>query len=259
MYLSRLILDPRERDTWRWLGDCRTLHQAVMTGFGQAQSDKARAEFGVLFRLETPRHGPPYVLVQSNVAPSWAFETRAVTAEPPKSIDALLERVTEGVRYRFRLRANPTRRVHRRALAGADLRELTTNGAWMDPAEIPESQRTGIVRRPEPEGAKWQGKRVAIRREEERIAWLKRQGERCGFVLLDARLEPAGRSYTDARADIGGVLHDRGPLDRRLTFDTCVFEGALEVTNREQLVDAVANGIGPGKAFGCGLFSIARF
>lgn len=258
MYLSRLILDPRERDTWRWLGDCRTLHQAVMSGFGQAESEQARAEFGVLFRLETPRTGPPFVLVQSKVAPSWTFETRAMTSEPPKSIDTVLERVTEGEHYRFRLRANPTRRVHRRALEGPDLRELTASGAWKDPAEIPEAERTGIVRRPEPEGAKWHGKRVAIRREEERIAWLKRQGERCGFILLDARLEPAGHSYTDARADIGGVLHDRRQKDR-LTFDTCVFEGVLEVTDRAQLVDAITNGIGPGKAFGCGLFSTVKF
>jgi CRISPR system Cascade subunit CasE len=269
MYLSRLMLNPRHRDTWNWLADCRTLHRAVMGGFGQAESDQARAESGVLFRVELPRDASPQVLVQSAAAPSWAFETPALTdVDGPIDIDQQLNDIIESGRCRFRLRANPTRRVHARALEGPDLRELTTRGEWKEREEIPEIERTGIVRRLEPEGAKWWrqredgkriGKRVAIRREEERIAWLKRQGERSGFSLLQVRLDPAGRDLFDTRADIGGVLHDRAPLDRRLTFDTCVFEGVLVVTGIAELRTAIANGIGPGKAFGCGLFSIAKF
>lgn len=259
MYLSRLILEPRNRQTWNWLADCRTLHRTVMAGFGQADSERARAELGVLFRVEIPRDQPPQVLVQSAVAPSWAFETRAIAdIDPPVDIDGRLAAIEHGERYRLRLRANPTRRVHARALQGPDLRELTTRGEWRAADEIPESERTGIVRRPTAEGAGWHGKRVAVRREEERIAWLKRQGERCGFTLLETRVEPAGRDLLDARADIGGALHDRAPLDRRLTFETCVFEGALEVTDADLLRAAIATGVGPGKAFGCGLFSIAK-
>lgn len=260
MYLSRLTLNPRHRDTWNWLADCRTLHRAVMAGFGQADAEQARAEFGVLFRLEVPRDDPPQVLVQSLVPPSWRLETQAIAdVDPPFDVDGRLAAIEQGARYRLRLRANPTRRVHARALDGPDLRELTTRGEWKAADEIAESERTGIVRRPAAEGPAWHGKRVAIRREEERIAWLKRQGERCGFALLETTVEPSGRALLDARADISGVLHDRAPLDRRLTFDTCVFEGAIEVTDADLFRAAIAAGVGPGKAFGCGLISLAKF
>ena len=37
-----------------------------------------------------------------------------------------------------------------------------------------------------------------------------------------------------------------------------LFEGVLEVTHPEQLRDTLAHGIGPGKAFGFGLLSVAR-
>jgi CRISPR system Cascade subunit CasE len=259
MYLSRLILEPRHRETWNWLADCRTLHRAIMSGFGQADSEQARAEFGLLFRVEMPRGQPPHVLVQSSIPPSWAFETHAVAEiDPPIDLDGGLAAIEQGARYRLRLRANPTRRVHARALQGPDLRELTTRGEWKAADEIAQSERTGIVRRLAAEGQAWHGKRVALRREEERVAWLKRQGERCGFTLLETRVEPVGRDLLDARADIGGALHDRAPLDRRLTFETCVFEGALQVTDADLVREAIATGIGPGKAFGCGLFSIAK-
>lgn len=259
MYLSRLILDPRKRQTRAWLANCGTLHRAIMGGFGQAESEQARAEFGVLFRVEFPRDRPPQVLVQSAVPPAWAFETDAIHFEEPIDIDDRLNRIFAAGRARFRLQANPTRRVHARALQGPDLCELTTRGEWKEAPAIVAAERTGIVRRREAEHEKSVGKRVAIRGEEERIAWLKRQGERCGFALGETRLEPVGRPLLDARADIGGVLHGQSRQNRQLTFDTCVFEGLLEVTDEAKLREAIRGGIGPGKAFGCGLLSLAKF
>ena len=59
---------------------------------------------------------------------------------------------------------------------------------------------------------------------------------------------------TGREEDPAGRLVSR---DRRLTFATALFEGELKVTDAARLRDAFAAGIGPGKAFGCGLLSLA--
>jgi CRISPR system Cascade subunit CasE len=45
---------------------------------------------------------------------------------------------------------------------------------------------------------------------------------------------------------------------RRLDIKIARFEGVLEVTNPQTFTDALFSGIGPAKAFGCGLLSLAR-
>lgn len=265
MYLSRLTLDLRDPNARRWLGDCHELHRAVMSGFAAVDDGPARKELGVLYRVE-PAPGPSVpMLVQSREAPRWAFESRGVRSDGTASMQALLDGIAPGRRYRFRLRANPTRRVHQRATMGPDLRELDTHGRWRDPGTLPEGERTGVVRRKRPEDERWKGKRVELLREEDRIAWLTRRGRDFdGFELVTVRLDPGpqdgSRDYFDTRADPGGRLVGRKggwARDRQLSFGTALFEGVLEVTDADRLHAAVAAGIGPGKAFGCGLLSLA--
>lgn len=275
MYLSRLLLSLRSRDTIRLLADCHQLHRAIMAGFPHVDSDTARRELGVLFRVETASSdGWVAVLVQSRTMPAWTFENRTVRIDPPTSLDPLLQGLSAGSRYRFRLRANPTRRVHERATLGADLRQLDRSGEWKAPESIPDEERTGIIRRTRPETpGSWRlrpdgkriGKRVELRREEDRLLWLRRQGERCGFDLAKATLAPGiggadSRQFTATRADPAPPLTGRlagQQLDRRLTFSTALFEGELVVKDPDAVRSAIISGIGPGKAFGCGLLSIA--
>jgi CRISPR system Cascade subunit CasE len=274
MYLSRLTLDPRSPDARAWLADCNQLHKAIMTGFSQAETSQARADLGVLVRVEETGGGAGVsVLVQSREQPHWAIESSAVmSVDGPLELNGLEARIVDGARFRFRLRANPTRRVHHRATLGPDARELDTYGQWREASDIPEYERTGIVRRPAAEGPEWWreredgrriGKRVEIRREEERLAWLARRGaEFDGFELTAARLvagEVAAASEGDrrfwrSRADPGAPITSHG---RGLTFGTALFEGQLTVTDSAKFRSAWSSGIGPGKAFGCGLLSLA--
>lgn len=286
MYLSRLLLRPDTRDTWCWLEDCHRLHRLVMSGFRDVADDQARKALGVLFRVEPFDRGPfVRVLVQSNEIPDWSgVESRAIVRPIERALDLtpIENRIEPGARFRFRLRANPSRRVHQRATTGPDDRELTVDGRWLPPDEIPPEQRTGVRRRGRPEDPRWVtsradgkriGKRVDLRREEERLAWLARRGrEHDGFELLRVRLAPGietrfgPRAQPFAtRADPGGAITGRKlreradgsyEVDHRLTIGTALFEGELEVTDAERFRAAFRNGIGPGKAFGCGLLSL---
>lgn len=89
------------------------------------------------------------------------------------------------------------------------------------------------------------GKRYALLAEEAQLTWLARQGERHGFAVDVALV--TGSHW----------LHGRKGQSR-ISLLRVAFEGRLRVQDATALDKAMAAGIGPGKAFGCGLLSLAR-
>jgi CRISPR system Cascade subunit CasE len=244
MYLSRLIVDPRDRGVRRDLGDCQALHRTLLAAYPQeADGNGARAAFGVLYRVETvPRTGLTALLVQSSVKPAWERLPAGYLLSPTdgmenpavKVIDQSLDGLREGMRLRFRLRANPTKRV---------------------------SPRNETERNLE----RWRCKRVDLRREEDQIAWLRRKGDAGGFRLVDVRSVSAGDQeapVVDVRTVPEGRDRGRRPNPHRgrpdnLTFGAVIFDGELTVVDVAQFRRTLAMGIGSGKAYGFGLLSVA--
>lgn len=89
------------------------------------------------------------------------------------------------------------------------------------------------------------GKRHGLASEDAQLAWLARQGERCGFSVQAALVT-------------GSELLSSRKANTRISVLKVCFEGRLEVRDAEQLMLAMRTGIGPGKAFGCGLLSLGR-
>lgn len=89
------------------------------------------------------------------------------------------------------------------------------------------------------------GKRHGLVGEEAQLAWLGRQGERLGFSV-----ETALTAASD-------VLHSRKGATR-ISLQRVCYEGILLAQDTAALAGALQNGVGPGKAFGCGLLSLAR-
>jgi CRISPR system Cascade subunit CasE len=91
------------------------------------------------------------------------------------------------------------------------------------------------------------GKRYGLVREDDQVAWLARQGERNGF-----RLHGCVRGASERLR----VNQKRTP--NRITVDTALFDGLLEVESSSLVKTALRNGLGHAKAFGLGLLSVAR-
>lgn len=90
------------------------------------------------------------------------------------------------------------------------------------------------------------GKRFGLHGEEALMAWLARQAQRGGFALHEAACSAHGRlSVTQGRAG------------QRITVDTALFDGRLEAVDLERLKQCLLCGIGPAKALGMGMLSIA--
>ena len=93
---------------------------------------------------------------------------------------------------------------------------------------------------------KREGKRWGLHNEAEQLAWLSRQGTRLGFELQGA--------------DVSQRERVRVPQSRsgmHITVDCVQFDGQLGVTNAPALRQGLLTGVGPAKALGLGLLSLA--
>ncbi|WPC04508.1 type I-E CRISPR-associated protein Cas6/Cse3/CasE [Pseudomonas benzenivorans] len=90
-----------------------------------------------------------------------------------------------------------------------------------------------------------QGKRYGLVGEDEQLAWLGRQGERHGFSV-EAALVTASDVLVSRKGE------------GRISVQRVCFEGVLQAQSLDALSRALTAGIGPAKAFGCGLLSVAR-
>ena len=227
IFLSQLILDPRSVEVQRCIADCHRLHQFLMRGFPAVMSDNPRDALEVLFRPELDlRTGAITALVQSIVEPDWGLlasgPSAPIARSSVKPIDQVLAAITAGDRLRFRLRANPTKR----------LAHFEPDGS--------------LARRPD--GRNKPGPRVPLITEEDQLAWLERKLDAAGGALRQATARPdrfGGRRQTGRKPGIGTI-----------TLDAVVYEGVLTVADPERFRDALVTGVGPGKAYGFGLLSI---
>lgn len=81
--------------------------------------------------------------------------------------------------------------------------------------------------------------------------WLLQQASRHGFSIWQPETEPlfdvVERSTQKFRRQQATV-----------TLSTAVFEGVLQIEDASLLIDAMKEGIGRGKAYGCGMLTLAR-
>lgn len=88
------------------------------------------------------------------------------------------------------------------------------------------------------------GKRTSLRGDEETMHWLRRKSAEAGFEVVTCRVKEL--RWKDSKY---------GSTNQSIR--SAVFDGILVVTDPDKLREAVRNGIGPQKAFGFGLLSLA--
>ncbi len=134
MYLSKLVLNERDRTVLRDLGNAHALHQRIMQAFPDEQRENPRADWNVLFRQEPDSS---IVLVQSGIEPAWTHlplgylsdqSDRSVEIKPFEPETSYLQ---PGEVFQFRLKANPSKRDNQtRKLIG--LFKQADQIAWLE-------------------------------------------------------------------------------------------------------------------------------
>lgn len=89
-------------------------------------------------------------------------------------------------------------------------------------------------------------RRVFLDDPQKRNEWLLRQGDKYGFAIRQVQ-EDANRINVEGRKG-----------DMQIHYAAVRFTGILEITDAEAFWEAYRHGIGPGKAYGLGMLTVAR-
>lgn len=281
MYLSCLLIDvgdnpDRERPGRRWLRNLYHVHQRLCLAFPSIT--RKNDDAGFLFRIDTPPGGRAVILVQSAEKPDWedAFGLRNgaindqgrpignagyLLAAPPQ-VKRDNPCFAKGDRLAFKLRANPIQSSKQERTAeeleawqkSREERGLKPNKSmgkgWtekvirhdvvmdaktrMDLKSIPEEQRP----------------HVATLIQEAGMEWLKSREKENGFSVMQSGTRVDG--YCKHRLF-------KGKNAKPVSFSSLEFDGMLTVTEPDVFVEkCLFNGLGPAKAFGCGLMLVRR-
>lgn len=225
MYLTRMYLNPRRRQTIRFMRDPQAMHAAIESAFPPGSKPER-----TLWRFDGDAAERRLLILSSRV-PSLehlqeqaGWQTEQTWESRP--YEQLLSRLSRGQQYAFRLTANPVHTVT------------------------------------EPSGAKKRLAHVSVRYQ---LLWLAERGTRIGVRFLDENGSTVGPFVpeTDPREHLSGVrVSQRESLrfrraDQQVTIARARFDGGLEIEDVDLLREALVKGIGRAKAYGCGLLTLA--
>lgn len=225
------------------------LHGAV----SNAVVTDPRAE-RILWRLERDDPYRPHLLVLTASHPDFTqlVETYGWPDTPAgkaqtRDYQPLLDRLDTGQRYAFRLTANPVQSV-RKPVKPTDAQQAKQK-QW--------DASNGT-------GRKARGHRVAHRTVQQQQQWLSERALRCGFSLPPADTGIEVPSLGGGKAEPATqvvrretVQFERGASGATVRISSATFEGILEVTDAAVLRSTLVGGVGPNKAYGQGLLTLA--
>jgi CRISPR system Cascade subunit CasE len=295
MFLTKLELDLKTKSTANWLKNPYNVHIDLWKAFTPKKSDGDPQPF--LYRFDLNQKATtiqPRILVISNTLPNWnnSFQDKNYLKGFPEIKELSgLDFIKEGALFRFSLLANPTQKIidyrklfreelkgypetysrkhHKEYMEGKKkLEELIKN---LDP--IKKDAFRLEMKENNPKQFK-NMKKVGIYEESEQVEWLRRQGNNTklkepsrGYELLDAKVEDrkgnehsiySAYSFESEMVKVFKKDKETKIELPPIKLHTVHFTGILRVTDTEAFKKAYTQGIGSGKAFGCGMLLLAR-
>jgi len=281
MFLSSLLIDvgdnpDRPRPGRLWLKNLYRVHQRLCMAFPQDQRRNKDPEMlqpyapedfahsqtrvprdasaGFLFRVDPIPGGNAVIVVLSALKPDWNYAFGLIPgaigpnghpignaghllATPPTEPRPFKMNIESGRKYRFRLLANPVRRISKNS--------LDAQGQPIDP--------------------KWIGKHVPVPPAEASLwKWLEDRAEP-NWNQRKRKPDETSPGFRIAQriAVLPGFIYVKASGNHELAkgegkqLRSARYDGILEVTDPAAFTATLAAGIGPAKAFGCGLLSLA--
>ncbi|MFJ7996896.1 type I-E CRISPR-associated protein Cas6/Cse3/CasE [Streptomyces sp. NPDC096310] len=259
-YLSRIRINPLRAQSRLLLANPRAMHGAIMGGI----PDTAAGE-RVLWRLDADNARRPHLFVLTSSKPDWTHvieqagwpdadgEHAAVRDYAP-----LLRQIAAGREFAFRLTASPVQNT-----------QAPQNPTPAQAARV--AARTDSKRE--------RGFRLGHRTAAAQLGWFLDRTERWGFDIPASRTDlpasgldqPIPEAALDARAaprdpnpprevritDRQRHSFTKGGRGPRVSFHSATFEGRLRITDPAAFTSRLLEGIGPSKAYGCGLLTLA--
>jgi len=221
------------------------MHGAVLGGI----PDRPMAE-RVLWRLDADNPRRPMLFALTESRPDWTHVVERAgwpDAEGEhaavRDYSPLLARIATGREFAFRLTANP----------------VQNTSTPRSPSAIQDKRKSEVRVR---------SFRLGHRTAADQLAWFLKRAEGWGFAVPEARTDPAApgldlpEESVPAREVriIARHRHSFGKGGRGtppVVLNTATFEGHLQVRDAALFTQRLLGGLGPAKAYGCGLLTLA--
>ncbi|NJQ13500.1 type I-E CRISPR-associated protein Cas6/Cse3/CasE [Streptomyces bohaiensis] len=265
-YLSRIRINPLRAESRKLLANPRAMHAAVTGGIPGTPTGER-----TLWRLDADNPHRPHLFVLTPTKPDWTHlvenagwpdadgDHAAIRDYTP-----LLNQLATGREFAFRLTASPVQNTH------TPIKPSTEQTTRLESADTDPGKRP-------------RGFRLSHRTAAHQLHWLLTRAEKWGFDIPTSFTDPAAPGLTPAPTTPHATPQNtpdphhpdpnparevrirarqrqsftKNPSGRRVTFHTVTFEGHLRITDPTQLTTHLLNGIGPQKAYGCGLLTLA--
>lgn len=229
-FLSRIWLNPLRLSTQRFIENPQTVHAAVLVGIA-AQPVIERT----LWRLERSDRHRATLYVLSHSRPSWEHLVEQGgwpgSDEPQfqvRAYEPLLDQLVPGREFAFRLRANPVR-------------------STKSPESPSLAQRERLATSDRPRGV-----RVAHRTAAHQLEWLLGRVEHWGFEVPTT--EAGENDVLVVARDVNRFMKGS---QHHVTLQTATYEGRLRVRDIARARLSLTAGVGPARAYGCGLITLS--
>lgn len=227
MYLTRAFLDPTSHAVRADLQSPESLHKTVQRAFPDP-GPSPRSTHAVLHRLEHDRWARLMLLIQSRTRPLIERWPAGYVLDIGGDLDLAFSNIGENPSIRDVEAERSALSAGRRFLFR--LRANTTRK---------------VDTKTSPDDVKHKGRRVPVRGDTARVQWLARHAEASGFTFDEGSLR------------ISEIAAACGTGGKSVTVAGAIFEGVLLVRDVARFRQALEFGIGPAKAYGFGLLSIA--
>ena len=226
MFLTRAFLDPTSHAVRADLQSPESLHKTVQRAFPDPGPSPRRTH-AVLHRLEHDRWARLILLIQSRTKPLVDRWPANYVLDIGGDLDLAFSNIGENPAIRDVEAERAALSVGRRLLFR--LRANTTRRI--------DTKTT--------DGVRHGGRRVPVHGDTARMQWLARHAETSGF------------SFDAGSLRISEIAAAGGTGGKQVTVAGAIFEGVLLVRDVVRFRQALEAGIGPAKAYGFGLLSIA--
>ncbi len=219
MYLTRFRLNPARRGARKLLASPHAMHAAVRAAFADPD-DHERGDARTLWRLDTPGPGAVHLFL---VSPG---------------------------------RPDLTHLVEQAGWPSTDTWVVRDYGQLLDALQAGQRWAFRLTANPTHSGRKTpeakETKRFGYLRHDEQVQWLLDRSERHGFTVATQQDGSPNLAVNHRQ-----MLTFKRGMDA-VTLTTATFDGILDVTDPDRFRQTLVGGIGPAKAYGCGLLTLAR-
>ncbi|WP_194927764.1 type I-E CRISPR-associated protein Cas6/Cse3/CasE [Catenulispora pinisilvae] len=237
-YLSKIRINPMRQKSRILLANPQHIHAMIQAGIAQQPVAER-----TLWRLDDDDQRAPNLLILTGTRPDWNHIVEQAGWPDAdgehyliRPYEPLLQIAAVGREFAFKITASPV--------------QNTTTPDKLTPAQ--ETRRAA-------EGDRRRGYRIGHRTAAAQTKWFLERAPRLGFTIPELVLD-VDRPVPDmriVRRESRKFTKGRDGHKHTVRIETATFEGRLKITDAEVFRHTLLAGIGPSKAYGCGLLTLA--